>query len=72
MKRFLFGGSDKGNQRKKPELTADDVKGKDGGFLTLDGCLIMFGGTVAYNTNCCQKIACCEVYAAEPAMPSFL
>ena len=34
IKWFLFGGSDKGNQRKKPEPAADDAKGKDGGFLT--------------------------------------
>ena len=50
MKRFPSGGSDKGNQRKKPEPAVDVAKGKDGGFLTLDGCLMIFGGTAAYDS----------------------
>ena len=51
---------------------ADDAKGKDGGFLTLNGCVMIFGGTVAYVSKRHQKITCREVYVAEPATPSFL
>ena len=72
MKRFLSGGSDKGNQRKKPESTADDTKGKDGDFPTLDGCLMIFSGIRAYDSKRRQKIAWREVYVAKPATPSFL
>jgi len=71
MKRFLSGGFDKGNQRKKLEPAADDAKGKDGGFSALDGCLMIFGGTATYDPKRRQKIACHEVYAAELAMSSF-
>ena len=39
MKRFLSGGSNKGEPRKEPKPATDDAIGKDGGFLTLDGCL---------------------------------
>jgi hypothetical protein len=51
MKRFLFGGSKKGDQRRKPEPVADDAEEKDGGFLATDGCLMIFGGTVAYDSK---------------------
>ena len=50
----------------------DDAKGKDGGFLTLDSCLMIFGRTVAYDSKRRQKIARHKVYVAEPAMSSFL
>ena len=33
---------------------------------------MIFEGSAAYNSKCCQKLACREVYTAEPAMPSFL
>ena len=56
MKRFLSGGSDKGNQRKKPEPAIDDAKGKDGNFLTLNGFLMIFDGTAAYDSKHRQKI----------------
>ena len=72
MKRFLSGGSNKGKQRKKPEPAADDAKGKDGGFPTPDGCLMIFSGTVAYDSKRHQKIARRKVYVVEPTMPSFL
>jgi len=38
----------------------------------LDGCLMIFGGAVAYDCKHCQKLTHREVYAAEPGMPSFL
>ena len=44
MKQFLFGGSNKGEHRKEPKLATDGTEGKDGGFLTLDGCLMIFEG----------------------------
>ena len=47
MKRFLSGGSNKGEHRKEPKPTPDDAEGKDGGFLALDGCLMIFGGSEA-------------------------
>jgi hypothetical protein len=72
MKRFLSGGSKKGDQRRKPRPTADDVEEKDGGFSVIDGCLMIFGGMVAYNSKRHQKLTRREVYTAEPAMPSFL
>ena len=72
MKRFLFGGSKKGDQRKKPKPVADDAKGMDGGFLTLDGCLKIFSGAVAYDSKHRRKLARHEVYTIELATPSFL
>ena len=51
MKRFLFGGSNKGEHRKEPKLAADDAEGKDDGFLALDGCLMIFGGSAAYDSK---------------------
>ena len=51
MKRFLFGGSNKGEHRKEPKPTVDDAKGKDSGFSTLDGYLMIFGGSVAYDSK---------------------
>ena len=45
MKRFLSRGSNKGEHRKEPKPVKDDSEGKDGGFLMLDGCLMIFGGS---------------------------
>ena len=50
MKRFLSRGSNKGEHRKDPDLTMDDTKGNDGGFLT-PGFLMIFGGSVAYDSE---------------------
>jgi len=41
---FLSRGSNKGEHRKEPKLTTDNAEGKDGGFSTLDGCLMIFEG----------------------------
>ena len=43
MRRFLSGGSNKGEHGKDPALTMDDAK-KDDAFPTPDGCLMIFGG----------------------------
>ena len=51
MRRFLSGGSNKGEHGKDPDPTMDDTKGKDGGFLTPDGCLMIFGGSAAYDSK---------------------
>ena len=52
MKRFLSGGSNKGEYGKDPNPTMDDTEGKDGGFPTSDGCLMIFGGSIAYDSKC--------------------
>ena len=72
MKRFLSGGSNKGEHGKDPNPTTDAAEGKDDGFPTLDGCLMIFEGSEAYNSKRRQKIARREVYATEPATPAFL
>ena len=72
MKRFLSGGSNKGEHRKEPKSATDDAEGKDGGFLMLDGYLMIFEELVAYDSKRRQKLACREVYTAEPAAPTFL
>ena len=51
MKRFLSGGSNKGEHRKEPKLAVDDVEGKDSGFPMLDGCLMIFRGSAAYDSK---------------------
>ena len=52
MRRFLSEGSNKGEHGKDPDPTMEDTEGKDGGFPTLDGCLMIFGGTVSYLSKC--------------------
>ena len=72
MKQFLSRGSNKGEHRGNPKPAADTIEGSDGGFPTLDGCLMIFGGSVAKNSKHCQKLARREVYTTEPATPTFL
>jgi len=72
MKRFLSGAFNKGGHRKDPEPTTDDAVGRDGGFSTIDGCLMIFGGSAAYDSKRRQKLARREVYMAESAAPTFL
>ena len=72
MKRFLSEGSNKGEHGKDPDPTTDDAEGKDGGFFMLDGCLMIFGGSTAYDSKRRQKVTCHEVYMTKPAMPTFL
>ena len=50
MKRFLSGGSNKGEHRGDPKPVVDDTEGKGSGFPTLDGCLMIFGGLAAYDS----------------------
>ena len=72
MKRFLSGGFNRGEHGKDPKLTVDNAEGMDGDFPTPDGCLMIFGGSVAYDSKCRQKLARREVYTAKPASPTFL
>ena len=72
MKRFLSGGSNKGENRKEPKLTIDNAEGKDSSFPMLDGYLMIFRGSAAYDSKSRQKLARREVYTAEPAAPTFL
>ena len=72
MKWFLSRGSNKGEHTKETKPTANDSKGKHGGFLMLDGCLMIFEGSAAYDSRRRKKLARREVYTAEPATPSFL
>ena len=72
MKLFLSRGSNKGECGKDPDLTMDDAEGKDGSFLTLDGCLMIFGGSVAFDSKHRQKLERHKVYTTEPTMPAFL
>ena len=51
MKLFMSGGSNKGEHRRDPKPATDDAEGKDGRFLMLDGCLMIFGGSIAYNSK---------------------
>ena len=50
---FLSRGSNKGEHGKDLDPTTDDAEGKDGGFLTLDGYLMIFEGSVAYDSKHC-------------------
>ena len=72
MKRFLSGGSNKGEHRKEPKPATDDAEGKDDRFLALDGCLMIFGGSVAYDSRHRPKLVRREVYMVKPATSSFL
>ena len=51
MRKFLFGSSNKGEQGKEPVPTADDTEEKDDGFPMLDDCLMIFGGSAAYDSK---------------------
>ena len=46
LRRFLSGGSNKGEHRKDPNPTVDDD-----GFPTPNGCLLIFGGLEAYDSK---------------------
>ena len=36
---------------KDPKPTVDNAEGMDNGFPTLDGCLMIFGGSAAYDSK---------------------
>ena len=72
MKRFLSEASNKGEHGKDPDPTMDDAEGKDDDFPTPNSCLMIFGGSTAYDSKHHQKVVRCEVYTAQPATPPFL
>ena len=72
LKRFLFGGSNKGEHEKDPTPAVDNAEEKNDGFPTPDDCLMIFGGLVAYDSKLCQKVTHHEVYTTKPATPAFL
>ena len=57
MWQFLSRGSNKGEHRKDPAPTTDNTEEKDDGFPTPDGCLMIFGGSAAYDSKRLQKVA---------------
>ena len=72
MRKYLSGGLNKGEQAKEPTPTTNDAEEKDDVFPTPTGALMIFGGSVAYDSKRRQKVACREVYMAGPATPAFL
>ena len=50
----------------------DDIEEKDDGFPMLNDCLMIFGGSAAYDSKHRQKVTRREIYMTEPAMPAFL
>ena len=50
----------------------DDTEGKDGVFSMPDGCLMIFGRAVAYDSKRRRKLERRKVYTPKPAAPSFL
>jgi hypothetical protein len=51
MKRFLYGGSSRGVQKKKPDPLADDTEEKEGAFPKIMGCLMIFDGMASYDSK---------------------
>ena len=51
MQKFLSGSSNKGEQGKEPTPTMDDAEEKDDGFPMPDDCLMIFGGSVTYDSK---------------------
>ena len=72
MRKFLSESSNKGEQGKEPAPTTDDAEEKDDDFPTPDGCLMIFGGSAAYDSKHCQKVTRREVYTTKLATPAFL
>jgi hypothetical protein len=70
--KHLYKDNTKDNTEEKPDPPEDNTEEKEGAFLEMMGYLMIFGGTVAYDSKCRQKLTCCEVYMAESATPAFL
>ena len=50
----------------------DDTEEKDNGIPMSDCCLMIFGGSTAYDSKHRQKVTRREVYTTEPVTPPFL
>jgi hypothetical protein len=73
MKHYFSGGAQgKGDASKGPEDDRGDDREKDDNFSVINNCFMIFGGPVAYDSQHQRKLERREVYAVEPAMPSFL
>ena len=72
MRKYLAGGLNKGEQGKEPVLVTDDAEEKDDAFPTPTGALMIFRGSMAYDSKRCQKVTRREVYTAKLATPVFL
>ena len=72
MRKYLSGGLNKGEQGKEPAPTADDAEEKDDAFQMPNSALMIFGGSMAYDSKRRQKVAHRDVYTARPATPAFL
>ena len=57
MHKFLAGSANKGEQGKEPTPTANDAEEKDDDFPMPNGCLMIFGGSAAYDSKRRQKVA---------------
>ena len=55
-KRWFCNNAKRGEQKKKPEPEDAAKKEKQGGFPETDGCLMIFGGPLAYESKHKQKI----------------
>ena len=51
MRKFLAGSAKKGEQGKEPAPAADDAEEKDDGFPMPNDCLMIFGGSAAYDSK---------------------
>jgi hypothetical protein len=51
MKKFLSGGSKQSDGKKKPDPLEDDAEEKEDAFPEETGCLIIFSGPMAYDSN---------------------
>jgi len=71
MRKFLVGGSKKG-EPKKPDPSSDDAKFEDAVYPTETACLMIFDGYDSYASRHQQKLKRREVYNVKPATPTFL
>jgi hypothetical protein len=69
---FSGGAQGKDDLGKRLEEDKGDSKEKDDDFPFINNCFMIFGGPTAYDSRRQCKLERREVYAAEPAMPSFL
>jgi len=51
MRKYLSGGLNKWEQGKEPAPTTDNAEEKDDAFPMLNGALMIFGGSMAYDSR---------------------
>jgi len=72
MRKWLVSNPKKADQKKKPEEEAADEEEQEGDFPKTDGVLLIFGGPTACESKHEHKVMHKEVFAAEPATPTYL